>query len=83
MLQLLDFEPGILASYGCTQQFQGLDTVGPHVTESGNNMQSNILTSTKNLIQELHKHLRLSISTNEVVSHWLLLLLTQTTEHEK
>jgi len=47
------------------------------------NMQSNILTCTKNINQELLKHLSLSTSTTEVVSHRLLPLPIQTTDHEK
>ena len=50
----------------------GLDTVGTHVTDSSNNMQSYILTCTKNLIQELHKHLSRSTFITQEVSHWLL-----------
>jgi len=46
-------------------------------------MHSNILTCTKNLHQELHKHLSLSTSTPEVISHQLLPLAMQTTDHEK
>ena len=46
-------------------------------------MKSNIVTSTKNLIQELHKHLSLSTSMTEVVSHRPLPLPLQTTDHEK
>jgi len=34
---------------GITQQFQGLDIVGTHVTDSGNNMQSSILACTNRL----------------------------------
>jgi len=35
---------------GSTQQFQGLDIFRTNVTDSGNNMQSSILTCTKNPI---------------------------------
>jgi hypothetical protein len=69
-------------SFGSTQQFQGFNSVGTHVTDSGNNMQSIILTCTKNLVQEFHKHLSLRTSAIEVVSHWLLLLPMQTMDHE-
>ena len=34
---------------GSTQQFQGLDVVRTHVTDSGNNSQSSILACAKNL----------------------------------
>jgi len=34
------------------QEFHGLDIVDTHVTDSGNNIVSNILTCRKNLIQE-------------------------------
>jgi hypothetical protein len=70
-------------SSGGTEQFQGLDIVGTHVTDSGKNMQSNFLTCTENLIQELHKHLSLSAPMPEVVSNWLLPLSMQTTGREK
>ena len=50
---------------GSTQQFQGLETVGTHVTDSGNKLQSRILDSFKNLTKEV----RLSASMAEVVSN--------------
>jgi hypothetical protein len=37
--------------FGSTQQFQGLDIVGTHIIDSGNNLQSSILTGGKNLTQ--------------------------------
>ena len=82
MLQLLDFEIEECLSFGSTQQFQGLNIVDTYVTDSGNNMQSIILTCAKNLVQELHKHLSLRTAT-EVVSHWLLPLPMQTMDHEE
>jgi hypothetical protein len=39
-----------LFPFGSTQQFQGLDIAGTHVTDSGNNLQSSILKGVKNLI---------------------------------
>jgi hypothetical protein len=60
--------------------FQGLDIVGTHVTDSGNNPQSSILTVIKTLIQNLHNHLCLSAFLAKVVSYWLLPLSTQATE---
>ena len=65
-----------------TQQFQGLDIVGSHVTHSCNSYQSRILAGTKDLLQEMNKHLTRCASMCQVVSYWLLPLLTQTTEHE-
>jgi hypothetical protein len=50
---------------GNTQQFQGLDIVGTHVTDSGNNLQSSILDSLKNLTNEVI----ISASMAEVVSN--------------
>ena len=38
---------------GKTQQFQGLETVGTHVTDSGNNLQSSILACAKNITKRL------------------------------
>jgi hypothetical protein len=66
---------------GSHQHYEGLDTAGTHVTESGN-VQSSILTGITNLIQELHNQLHLNASTTKVVSHWLLPLSTQSTGHE-
>jgi hypothetical protein len=63
-----------------TKQFQGLDIVGTHVTDSGNNPQSSILTVIKTLIQNLHNHLCLRASLAKVVSYWLLPLSTRATE---
>ena len=40
-------------------QFQGLDIVRTHVTDSGNNIQSSILMCTKNPIQNFTKRLAL------------------------
>jgi len=42
-----------------TQQFQGLDIVGTHVTHGGNNFQSCIVAGIKDLHQEINKHLTL------------------------
>jgi len=38
---------------GSTQQFQGLDIVETHVTDSGNNLKSSILACAKNLTKRL------------------------------
>ena len=65
-----------------TQQFQGLGTVGTHVTHDGNNIQSYIVRGTKNFHQEINKHLSLSASVNQVASYWLLPLFMETKEHE-
>jgi hypothetical protein len=65
-----------LFPFGRTQQFLGLDIVGTHITDSGNNLQSSILTDIKNLLQVLHCHLCLSASTSKVLCHWLLPLST-------
>jgi len=77
---ILELEECLLS--GSTQQFQGLDIFHTHVTDSGNNMQSSILTCTKNTIRELHQEVSLSASTVHVVSNWLLPLSMQTTDHE-
>ena len=66
-----------------TQQYQCLDTVCTHITDSGSNMQSTILTCTENPIQELYTKVSLSAPTVEVVSNWLPPLSVQTTDHEK
>jgi len=61
---------------------QGASTQSRSI-DCSNNMESNILTCAKNLIQELHKHLSLSTSTTEVLSHRLLPLPMEITDHEK
>ena len=66
---ILELEEWLLS--GSTQQFQGLDIVC-----------TSILTCTKNLIQELHQEVSLSVSTVQVVSKWLLRLSMQTTDRE-
>jgi hypothetical protein len=63
-----------------TQQFQGLDVAGTHVTNCGNNLHSCILACTKNLIQAPHQEV--SASTAAAVSKWLLPMSMQTTSHE-
>jgi len=45
-----------------TQQFQGLDIVGTHVTDSANNMQSGILACTKTSIKNLTNRLAFVLS---------------------
>jgi len=67
---------------GSTQNFQDLDTVSTHVTDSGTNMQSSILASAKILIQETHQQVSLGACTAEVVSIWLLPILIHTTDCE-
>jgi hypothetical protein len=44
---------------GSTQQFQGLDIVCTHVTDSGNNMQSSILSCTRTPFKNFTKRLAL------------------------
>jgi hypothetical protein len=62
---------------GSTQHFKGLDNVGTLFSDSGNNLQSSILTCTKKLIQEPHQQVSLSASTAEIVGNWLLPLSMQ------
>jgi hypothetical protein len=73
---ILNFEEWLPS--GRTQQFKGLDNVGTLFSGSGNNLQSSILTCTKNLTQEPHQQVSLSASTAEIVSNWLLPLSMQT-----
>jgi len=80
-LSILELEEWLPS--GNTQQFQSLDIVETHVTDSGNNLKSSILACAKNLIQEPYQEVSLSASTYEVVSNWLLPLSMQTTDHEK
>jgi hypothetical protein len=75
-LLILELEEWLLS--GTTQQFHGLDVVGTHVTDIGNNVQSTILACTKNFT----KRSALVLPMYEVVSNWLLSLWMQTTDHE-
>jgi len=56
--------------------------VDSHVTHSGYNCQCCIVAGINSLHQEINKPHALSASVNQVVRHWLLPLLTETTEHE-
>jgi len=56
--------------------------VGTPVTHSGYNLQCCIVAAINSFHQEINKHHSLSASVNQVVSYWLLPLLTETTEHE-
>jgi hypothetical protein len=65
-----------------THLLPGLDTDGTHVTRGGNNFQFCIVAGIKNFHQEINKHVTFSAPMNQVLSHWLLPLSMQTTEHE-
>jgi hypothetical protein len=62
--------------------FQGLDTVGTHVTHGSNNFHSCIVIGITHFHKEINKHLTLGSSVNQAVSHWLLPLVMETTKHE-
>jgi hypothetical protein len=58
--------------FGSSQQSQGVDIIGAHVTDSGKYLQSSILTSVKNILLVVDSHLCPNASMSNEVSHSLL-----------